>query len=720
MPLAKLRASSTPDAMKSEEGNDSLDTFIRQAIGKEPFFSFPRSGDSPVQWIQLLHALDQQDLPGWPLLTPLKVQLQKCEKCSREFCSPINYRRHIRVHRRSLNVDKESHKNRNLLGAFWDKLPLDKAKEIVSFRDVALEDVPGSSIIRTLTATIRKPGFCTLPQVYVRAGSALLDIIQARPSKIPISSQELFSILDDASERTFLCAGAAESVQKYVFDGEAGKIGLEMKNVVACTSFLVEQKLVKAWLADKDAEALRCQKLLVEEEEAAQKRQAELLERKRQRKLRQKEQKAREQSNGEKAAGIINVTADTEESTTSPSVETSSPSAPSEANSQAMDTSTDDVFTHHERVLFSKNEDEGNEAHGVYYPDVGSDQSVYYPDVGGDQNVETQKEHGNGRRHLVITRWQVPKAQKGGRNGFHASQNLRTSKVEPVHKHGPHRDPRAAPVNSNKVWTKKPKAENNGESVKNRVLKETINQADQSKCEVMIGSISVMVRNCTIQQQEDNCSIKHAKPEKNNVQEKLIKPDPVHAQCGTNRSIAKFWRPVSRQGTTRGGQVAVQSGNHESEDDEILGKEDDERVVPRESCVRSCGIDDNDSESGNNFNSPSEEIPKQGLLFCSCAAKDFLARRWKEAISGEHVKLVLTPEPVYPDDGQNEYQVGAGPAAASSDLQEHNILGNAENRLAMVETLESSTTGIAKPNKFRTKPDKGVKIKYIPRQRTVT
>jgi len=29
---------------------------------------------------------------------------------------------------------------------------------------------------------------------------------------------------------------------------------------------------VKAWLADKDAEALRCQKLLVEEEEAAQKR----------------------------------------------------------------------------------------------------------------------------------------------------------------------------------------------------------------------------------------------------------------------------------------------------------------------------------------------------------------------------------------------------------------------------------------------------------------
>lgn len=48
--------------MKSEEGNDSLDTIIRQAIGKEPFLSFSRAGESPVQWIQLLHALDQQGI----------------------------------------------------------------------------------------------------------------------------------------------------------------------------------------------------------------------------------------------------------------------------------------------------------------------------------------------------------------------------------------------------------------------------------------------------------------------------------------------------------------------------------------------------------------------------------------------------------------------------------------------------------------------------------
>ena len=72
------------------------------------------------------------------------------------------------------------------------------------------------------------------------------DIIQVKPSRLPISSQELFSILDDASESTFLCAGTAESMQKYVFDGETAKNILELKNLVAFTSFLFEQQLVLA------------------------------------------------------------------------------------------------------------------------------------------------------------------------------------------------------------------------------------------------------------------------------------------------------------------------------------------------------------------------------------------------------------------------------------------------------------------------------------------
>lgn len=69
------------------------------------------------------------------------------------------------------------------------------------------------------------------------------DIVQGRPSRFPISSREFFEILDNASEKTFLC-GAAVSMHKYIFDGEAVKIGLETKNLVACMSFLLEEKLV--------------------------------------------------------------------------------------------------------------------------------------------------------------------------------------------------------------------------------------------------------------------------------------------------------------------------------------------------------------------------------------------------------------------------------------------------------------------------------------------
>jgi hypothetical protein len=46
------------------------------------------------------------DLPGWPLFSPPKMQLTKCAKCPREFCSSVAFRRHSRVHRRALKIDK--------------------------------------------------------------------------------------------------------------------------------------------------------------------------------------------------------------------------------------------------------------------------------------------------------------------------------------------------------------------------------------------------------------------------------------------------------------------------------------------------------------------------------------------------------------------------------------------------------------------------------------
>ncbi|XVE64245.1 hypothetical protein DITRI_Ditri07aG0085900 [Diplodiscus trichospermus] len=684
MSVAKLKAANSADVMKSDEPNDSLDTFIRQAIGKEPFLSFSRAGDSPVQWIQLLHALDQQDHPGWPLLTPLKVQMQKCDKCSREFCSPINYRRHIRVHHRLKKLDKDSAKNRDLLAAFWDKLSEDEAKEVISFKDVSLEEVPGSSVIKSLATLVKRPGFSALPQVCLRAGSALLDIVQARPSRFPISSQELFSILDDASERTFLC-GAAVSMQKYIFDGEAGKIGLETKNLVACTCFLLEQKLVKAWLADKDAEALRCQKLLVEEEEAAQKRQVELLERKRQKKLRQKEQKAKEQRRGEMEEGKEDMDDSFEDNTPA---ETSSLVAASDCDGQNPVMLTDEVLPSIETVDFSKPEE------GADY-EIQMGLSNGYCDPGTSQNFERQMD--------IVARWQTPpKSQRGVLNGFHGSQNSHGFKFGGMNKHGTNRERAAAIGSSNKMWSRKPKAVNDGETLKTKAEKQTANQLDQSKNhEVLIGSISVTLGNCShdegnnLAEARDRSMAECQIPKKNNVQEMSSKFDPV--QGATNRSTIKFWRPVSRFGSKS--SLPVQNGVREFEV-EVIAEKDGDQSSSNESCLRSCATDCSNGVVSMNRSTLEESLEPGSMLFDSHAAKAFLAQRWKDAIAGEHVTLVLSPN--FESPGCSEVEIDSS-----------------ERWMAKADAFEASTGGAAK-GKLRTKPEKGAKIKYIPKQKSAT
>ncbi|KAJ7516972.1 hypothetical protein O6H91_21G007000 [Diphasiastrum complanatum] len=242
-------------------------------------------------------AVKVNDLAGWPLLSPAKIQMQKCEKCSQEFYSPLNYKRHSRIHRRLLHANKEDLKKEMAkIAAFWNKLTFEEASQILSIKNTVIEDLSGSATVRALTALIRQPGLSLLPQTFVKSGTALLDVVQSKGSTRLISADELFSILDDASESTFLCGGITASVQRFVYRGEAAKLGLEDRNLLASLAFLIEQKLVKAWMIDKDAEALRCQKELVEEEEAAQKRREKLLEKKHKKKLRQKEKEKKEAS----------------------------------------------------------------------------------------------------------------------------------------------------------------------------------------------------------------------------------------------------------------------------------------------------------------------------------------------------------------------------------------------------------------------------------------
>ncbi|MCE5165982.1 hypothetical protein HAX54_013698 [Datura stramonium] len=681
MPVAKVSIGGTPDAMKGDEVNNSLDTFLRQAVGKEPLLSLPRTGESPVQWIQWLHSIDQPDITGWSLLNPSKFQMQKCEKCSREFCSPINHRRHIRLHRRSLNSDKESRKYRDLLGAFWDKLSVDEAKKVVSLQDISLKEISGSSLVHALATALRKPGFWSLPGVYVKAGSKLLEVIQAKPSGLPVTSEELFSILDDASERTFLCAGTAESVEKYVFDGEAVKICFESKNLVACTSFLFEQKLVKAWVADKDAEALRCQKTLFEEEEAAQKKQAEVLERKKVKKLRQKEQKAREQSNEEK--GNLEVSADCIEV---PLAEVHSLPGPSDSYSNNPDVSPD-VSTCLKLVQFSINEDMSFESQ--------CDLSHQHLDSVKVPNAEPQPVSANSRWLSANAEWQAPKSQRFGENGNNQNHQ---AKVEPLQKH----KDSGTPVNSSKLWTRKVSVESSDASIL-EVQKEAIDQK-QRNSEVMIGSISIPVKDCSTDQQ-GNCPAEArddfgrtelAMPKKCNILEKPAKHSAF--QIWSNRAAAK-WRPVRHE---VGRQDPVEGVMSLKFDDRTSLNENPLQSYPldRSGSLKNCQVPDGNAH--------------QGLGFSSSVAKAFLAQRWREAIAGDHVTLVFSPDTEF--SGRLDVPSSSSETAPAPDSGEHYVVSRADDQLAKDGVVNSSSSRNNKV-KFRAKAEKAIKTKYIPKKK---
>ena len=80
------------------------------------------------------------------------------------------------------------------------------------------------------------------------------------------------------------------------------------------------------------------------------------------------------------------------------------------------------------------------------------------------------------------------------------------------------------------------------------------------------------------------------------------------------------------------------------------------------------------------------------------------------------MKLVLStnPEP----SGSREILEFEQATGHSSNVEGHNILASTENRLVNTG-LESATSGAAK-SRLRTKPEKGIKTKYIPKQKTAT
>jgi hypothetical protein len=323
------------------------------------------------------------------------------------------------------------------------------------------------------------------------------------------------------------------------------------------------------------------------------------LEKRRKKKLRQKEHKAKEQKHGEKVdakEGIGNT------------LETL-PMLPAETSSLA--TACDSDMPDPEKL--SDQVPSSSEPFQHANSEVGLDSESGYSCEFTGQNVERRTVQGSGRRHVVVSRWQLPsKSQRGVPNGFHSGLNSQASKLGAIQKHGIHRDSRPGPVgNSNKIWSRKPKPEIDGEVLKARVLEEAINQPDQIKNhEVLIGSICVTLGNCgqegnSLARAGEDCLAEHQVPKKTDIQEKPINPD-SSLQSGTNRSTIKLWRPVSRHGSKC--PMPVQNGNAEYEVDATAAE---------------YAVNDKNGAAKNSVKVVAESIRPQS---CVHAAKAFLAQ----------------------------------------------------------------------------------------------
>ncbi|XP_074585433.1 uncharacterized protein LOC141841199 isoform X2 [Curcuma longa] len=601
--------------------------------------------------------LSKTDIPGWPFLSSPKVQFQKCEKCSREFCSTINYRRHILVHRRSLNIDKDFPRNRDFLGLFWDKLSLEDGKDVLSFINMGIEEVNGSSLVRSLSSWIRKPLFSSLPQAYVKAGSALLDLIQEEPSSSRLSSEELFGILDNASEKTFLSTGTAMSVQKFVFDGEVSKIALEMKNLIACVSFMLEQKLVKAWHTDKDAEALKYHKLLMEEEEGVKRREAELLERKRLKKLKQKEQKSKDLFEEENRV--------------------SSPIAEKNDSPHSDFNTTERENEGHHPV-------ELNESLGPAAAiDVRMDTEV------ADCNIAQY--HMN-PRHSFLTQY---KPKRTIRNGI--TVKFPGAKPSVSMRYAPYKDLKATSSASKKIWTQKNKHEEASYNRIDRIHQDQSVNPDSS--EVIIGSILVAL---------GSSDRTRSKPDKLHTKQHNIKPP--------NEML---WKPVGLH-ENRSGTSSVSSTWKEN----FIVRSCEEFTDPVPADETNFSPDERMDSTSEAQQDLLMVQPSNGpILFSSKISEAFLAQRWKEAIVANHVRLVLPSEVEVFDDydtaENGHYEVMPENPCVPNGLEKgHDSFvggrsGSTEKESLRAGSIEPSNSS---KHKFRTKPEKNSKLKYVPKQ----
>lgn len=332
-------------------------------------------------------------------------------------------------------------------------------------------------------------------------------------------------------------------------------------------------------------------------------RQAELLERKRRKKLRQKEQKAKELRNED---ATIRDNFDSMEA--EPSLVMSPHVTASYLDGQDLDGPSEISLSKISHLPISEEADSKAQSEIGFIEKDSNTCKNFKPQIHQPSNVPNGYE---------------PPKPCAMSNVFCQIKKFSTSKLEFSPKHG-RRDLRVAhTVNNKKVWSRKPKPEREGENLKFRV-QEAFVQGEQAKeNELLIGSIAVNIGSSGMHEKSDYADLpvddcdRHCMSlrEVNNVKERDNESDGIHG--GLNQSVVKVWR---RRQEVRG-SCPLQK---EAEVDPSALK-DDNWAVNGESCLTSCSV--NGCVAELECNSLPSEVERPGsLLFSSKAARTFLSQ----------------------------------------------------------------------------------------------
>jgi hypothetical protein len=132
------------------------------------------------------------------------------------------------------------------------------SKNCEAYEDLSATASGKSAVTTNLSSFLNQASAKSLPHAYLKAGQELLEIVDNGGGVFPLPSEHLLNILDEASEKTFLCGEPPLATQNYGYQADAGKNQCEEKNLIASLSFIVEQTLVSSSTLNMMYNCLSC------------------------------------------------------------------------------------------------------------------------------------------------------------------------------------------------------------------------------------------------------------------------------------------------------------------------------------------------------------------------------------------------------------------------------------------------------------------------------